>query len=60
VICCRRRAEEALEATRKIMGRLKLTINEEKTHLCQVPHERFDSLGYTFGRCWTPGAAGPT
>lgn len=56
VICCKqgaRNAEEALEATRKIMGRLKLTVNEEKTHLCRIPQERFDFLGYTFGRCWS-------
>ena len=38
-------------AMRKIMDRLKLTVNEEKTHLCQIPRERFDFLGYTFGRC---------
>lgn len=53
VICCRHGAEEALQATRKIMERLKLTVNEEKTHLCRIPQERFDFLGYTFGRCWS-------
>jgi group II intron reverse transcriptase/maturase len=53
VICCKHGAEEALEATRTIMGRLKLTVNEEKTHLCRIPQERFDFLGYTFGRCWS-------
>jgi len=35
-----------------IMERLKLTVNEEKTHLCCIPQERFDFLGYTFGRCY--------
>jgi group II intron reverse transcriptase/maturase len=54
VICCKHGAEQALEATRKIMGRLKLTVNDEKTHLCRIPQERFDFLGYTFGRCWSP------
>ncbi|EQD33815.1 RNA-directed DNA polymerase (Reverse transcriptase), partial [mine drainage metagenome] len=32
---------------------LKLTINEEKTRVCQLPQERFDFLGYTFGRCYS-------
>jgi RNA-directed DNA polymerase len=54
VICCRRRAPEALQAMRRIMGRLKLTVNEEKTHVCYVPREHFDFLGYTFGRCYSP------
>jgi group II intron reverse transcriptase/maturase len=53
VICCRRQAEEALQAMRQMMGRLKLTVNEEKTHLCRVPQEHFDFLGYTFGRCYS-------
>jgi len=35
------------------MGRLRLTVNEEKTHLCTVPQEYFDFLGYTFGRCYS-------
>ena len=42
-----------MTAMREIMGRLKLTVNEEKTHLCQIPRERFDFLGYTFGRCYS-------
>ena len=53
VICCRGQAEEALQAMRQIMARLKLTVNEEKTHLCRVPQEHFDFLGYTFGRCYS-------
>jgi RNA-directed DNA polymerase len=36
------------------MARLKLTVNEEKTRLCHLPEERFDFLGYTFGRCYSP------
>ena len=32
------------------MGKLKLTVNEEKTRICKVPQGQFDFLGYTFGR----------
>jgi RNA-directed DNA polymerase len=32
------------------MGKLKLTVNEEKTRICRVPEEEFDFLGFTFGR----------
>ena len=50
VICCRRNAEEAMDAMCSIMQKLKLTVNEEKTHVCRLPDESFDFLGYTFGR----------
>ena len=53
VICCRGTAQEALAATRRIMEKLKLTVNDAKTHVCRVPEERFDFLGYTIGRCWS-------
>ena len=53
VICCKGSAEQAMEAMREMMGRLKLTVNDEKTHLCRIPQERFDFLGYTFGRCYS-------
>ena len=53
VICCRQNAEQALDAMRSIFRKLKLTVNEEKTHVCQVPRESFDFLGYTFGRCYS-------
>jgi group II intron reverse transcriptase/maturase len=53
VICCKRGATDALAAMRRMMERLKLTVNEDKTHLCQIPRERFDFLGYTFGRCYS-------
>ena len=36
------------------MGKLKLTVNEEKTRICKVPKETFDFLGYTFGRLYSP------
>ena len=53
-ILCRGTAEEAMNAMREMMGRLKLTVNEEKTRLCSVPDSSFDFLGYTFGRCYSP------
>ena len=54
VICCRASAEEALTTMRRIMGKLKLTVNETKTRVCKLPEEKFDFLGYTFGRCYSP------
>jgi len=54
VICCRGNAEEALAAMRDIMRKLKLTVNETKTRVCRLPEEKFDFLGYTFGRCYSP------
>jgi group II intron reverse transcriptase/maturase len=53
VILCRRgKAEEALQRMRELMGKLKLTVNEEKTRVCKVPESEFDFLGYTFGRMY--------
>jgi RNA-directed DNA polymerase len=54
VILCRKgKAEEALQRLREIMGKLKLTVNEEKTRICKVPEGQFDFLGYTFGRMYS-------
>jgi group II intron reverse transcriptase/maturase len=53
VICCRGRAEEALATMRVMMVRLKLTVNETKTRVAKLPEEKFDFLGYTFGRCYS-------
>lgn len=53
VICCRGTAQEAKQAMQGMMERLKLTVNEAKTHVCKVPDESFDFLGYTMGRCWS-------
>ena len=39
---------------RNMMSRLKLTVNENKTRVCRLPEEKFDFLGYTFGRCYSP------
>jgi RNA-directed DNA polymerase len=54
VICCRGKADEALAAMRPMMSKLKLTVNEAKTRVCKLPEEKFDFLGYTFGRCYSP------
>ncbi len=54
VICCRGKAEEALATMQGMMGKLKLTVNEMKTRVCKLPEEKFDFLGYTFGRCYSP------
>src|SRR5713226_2732289 len=54
VILCRQgNAEAAVRHLREIMGRLKLTVNEEKTRICKVPEGEFDFLGYTFGRMYS-------
>jgi group II intron reverse transcriptase/maturase len=51
VILCRKgKGEEALQRLCEIMGRLKLTVNQEKTRICKGPDEQFDFLGYSFGR----------
>jgi RNA-directed DNA polymerase len=54
VILCRRgKAAEALARMRELMGKLKLTVSEEKTRICRVPDGEFDFLGYTFGRMYS-------
>jgi len=53
VICCRGTAHKAMTAMRNMMAALKLTVNETKTHVREVPTETFDFLGYTFGLHWT-------
>ncbi len=47
------RSDAALQRLREIMGKLKLTVNEEKTRICKVPEGEFDFLGYTFGRMFS-------
>ena len=53
VICCRVGALQALAEMQVMMSRLKLTVNEKKTRICYLPEEKFDFLGYTFGRCYS-------
>jgi RNA-directed DNA polymerase len=50
ILCKPGKAEEALQRMREIMGKLKLTVNEDKTRICKVPEGEFDFLGFTFGR----------
>jgi RNA-directed DNA polymerase len=54
VICCRGTGQEAMVAMRHMMEKLKLTVNETKTGVCAIPEDRFDFLGYTIGRCYSP------
>jgi RNA-directed DNA polymerase len=49
VILSRGKAKEALEWTRGVLERLKLTLNEKKTSIRDARQERFDFLGYSFG-----------
>lgn len=53
VILCRGPAAHAAAAMRRMMQALKLTVNEAKTHTRSLPAERFDFLGYTFGRFYS-------
>jgi RNA-directed DNA polymerase len=52
VILCRNRTEEARERMARLMQKLKLTVNQQKTRVCRVPAESFDFLGYTIGQCY--------
>jgi group II intron reverse transcriptase/maturase len=54
VICCKAgKASEAMCVMRRMMEKLRLTVNEKKTRQCRLPDETFDFLGYTFGRCYS-------
>src|SRR5260370_8779528 len=50
VILSRGKAAASLEWTRGVLERLELTLNEKKTSIRNARVERFDFLGYTFGR----------
>jgi group II intron reverse transcriptase/maturase len=54
VLCCRGRGEPVLATMRDMMQRLRLTVNENKTRVRKLPEEKFDFLGYTFGRYYSP------
>lgn len=56
VLLCRPgHGEAAMADMRKLMSRLGLTVNEEKTRLVNLPDEQFDFLGYTIGRFYGKG-----
>jgi len=42
ILCKRGKAEEALQRLRDLMGKLQLTVNEEKTRICKIPDGEFD------------------
>jgi RNA-directed DNA polymerase len=50
-------AEEALAQTRRWFTQMGLTLNEQKTRICDGRREAFTFLGYTFGpvRHWKDG-----
>ncbi len=54
VICCRGEADKAMTVMRNMMSGLKLKVNETKTRVCSLPEEKFDFLGYTHGRYYSP------
>jgi RNA-directed DNA polymerase len=37
ILCKQGRADEALQQVRKIIRKLKLTVDEKKTRICKVP-----------------------
>ncbi len=49
VILSRGHAEQAREWTQRVMRRIGLTLNEQKTSIRDARREEFDFLGYTFG-----------
>lgn len=59
VILCRSNATAALAEARHILTRIGLTLNEEKTRICQAWEEPFDFLGYSFGVQYAFGSGRP-
>jgi len=49
VILSRGKAAEALDWTRQVVTRMRVTLNEAKTGIKQARKESFNFLGYTFG-----------
>ena len=52
VVLCRYGAAEVLAQSRRWFVQMGLTLNEQKTRLCDGRREAFDFLGYTFGRMY--------
>ncbi len=59
VILCQHSPQEALAAARKILSRIGLVLNENKTRICYVWRESFDFLGYSFGVQYLFGSGRP-
>jgi len=51
ILCKKGKADEALQQLRRIMSKLKLTVNEGETRICKIPEGEFDFLGYTSNEC---------
>ena len=51
VICCQEQAAEAMGVMRRMMAKLDLTVNEDKTRICRAAENSFDFLGFTIGQC---------
>jgi RNA-directed DNA polymerase len=49
VVCCQHGAAEVLAQTRRWFTQMGLTLNEQKTRVCDGRTEPFTFLGYTFG-----------
>ena len=49
VVLCRNGAAEVLAQSRRWFTQMGLTLNEQKTRVCDGRRESFDFLGYTFG-----------
>lgn len=50
VICCKHGgASRAPTEMRQMIERLKLQVNEEKSHICHIGERSFNFLGYTLG-----------
>ena len=47
---------QAMLERRRLIVQLKLTVNEDKTDIRQLPEERFDFQGYSFGRYYSSKA----
>ena len=51
-------AAEMLTAVKRIMGELKLVVNERKTRCLRCPEEPLEFLGYRIGRNYRPKGKG--
>jgi RNA-directed DNA polymerase len=60
VICCKGRAEDAMDAMRGMMEQLKLTVNDDKTHLCQYRKSGLTSWVTPSGGATTARPGAPT